>query len=278
MTPKKVDLHIHTTASDGQQSPQEVVQLALKQGLAAISITDHDSVAAIAPAKEAAGDGGLEILSGIELSIDHQGEDVHLLGYLVDYQDPIFLGQIQRFQQSRYRRGQKIIRKLNELGVDLRMETVMSIAGGAPVGRPHVADALVREEYVDSYGEAFARYLSYHAPAYVPKLGLSAQRAIEIIHSVHGLAVLAHPGVLNRDDLVPFLVDLGLDGLEAFHFRHDEQARQHYLRLAECYNLVVTGGSDCHGSRFGRGAIVGKVQVPYHCVTALKERKRWLKL
>jgi predicted metal-dependent phosphoesterase TrpH len=276
MIQKRVDLHIHTTASDGQQSPQDVVQLALKQGLSAVAITDHDSVAAIDPALEASAGSGLEIIPGVELSIDHRGEDVHLLGYLVDYHNPLFLEEIQRFQKGRYRRGQKIVRKLNELGVDLSMETVMAIAAGAPVGRPHVADALVREEYVNSYGEAFARYLSYHAPAYVPKLGLSAQRAIELIHSVNGLAVLAHPRVLDRDDLIPFLSDLGLDGLEAYHFKHDDRSRRHYLYLAQHYNLVVTGGSDCHGSRFGRGAILGKVQVPYHCVTALKERKRWL--
>lgn len=278
MTERRVDLHIHTTASDGQQSPQEVVQLALKQGLAAVAITDHDSVAAIDPAIEAAAGSGLEVIPGVELSIDHQGEDVHLLGYLVDHHDAVFLEEIRRFQQGRYRRGEKIVRKLNELGVDLRMETVLSIAGEAPVGRPHVADALVREEYVNSYGEAFARYLSYHAPAYVPKLGLSAHRAIELIHSVKGLAVLAHPRVLDRDDLVPYLTDLGLDGLEAYHFRHDNRSTEHYLNLAQHYNLVATGGSDCHGSRFGRGAILGKVQVPYHCVTALKERKRWLQL
>jgi len=276
MTEKKVDLHIHTTASDGQQSPQEVVQRALDQGLTAVAITDHDSVAAIDPAIRAARGSGLEIIPGVELSIDHHGADVHLLGYLVDYQAPAFLREIQRFQLARYWRGEKIVNKLNQLGVDLQMETVMAIAGEAPVGRPHVADALVREEYVGSYREAFARYLGYHAPAYVPKLGLSAQEAIELLHSVHGVAVLAHPGILDRDDLIPFLVDLGLDGLEAFHFKQDGEVGRRYVRLARRYGLLVTGGSDCHGGRFGRGTRVGKVQVPYHCVTALKKRKHWL--
>jgi predicted metal-dependent phosphoesterase TrpH len=275
MMERRVDLHIHTSASDGQQSPQEVVQRALNQKLAAIAITDHDSVAAIEPAIHAAAGSELEIIAGVELGVDHQGADVHLLGYMVDYRASAFLREIQRFQRIRYRRGQKIVTKLNRLGVDLQMETVMAIAGEAPVGRPHVADALVREEYVGSYGEAFARYLGYHAPAYVPKLGLSAREAIELIHSVHGVAVLAHPGILNRDDLISYFVDLGLDGLEAFHFKHNDQTRHHYLELARHYGLLFTGGSDCHGSRFGRGTILGKVPVPYHCVVALKERGRW---
>lgn len=276
MIEKRVDLHIHTTASDGQQSPIEIVQLALDRGLAAIAITDHDSVAAIAPAVGAARGSGLEIIPGVELGVNHHGADVHLLGYLVNYEAPSFLREIQRFQRARYRRGVKIVNKLNQLGVDLQMETVMAIAGEAPLGRPHVADAMVREEYVGSYGEAFARYLGYHAPAYVPRSGLSAQAAIELIHSVHGVAVLAHPGILDRDDLIPYLVDLGLDGLEAFHFRQDVETGRRYVHLASRYGLLVTGGSDCHGSRFGQEAILGKVQVPYNCVTDLKKRKRWL--
>lgn len=276
MTEKRVDLHIHTAASDGQQSAQEVVQRALERGLLAIAITDHDSVAAIDPAICAARDSGLEIIPGVELSVDDDGADVHLLGYLVNYHAPTLLREIRRFQKARYHRGQKIVNKLNQLGVDLQMETVMAIAGEAPLGRPHVADALVREEYVGSYREAFARYLGYHAPAYVPKIGLTAQEAIELIHSVQGVAVLAHPVVLGRDDLIPFLVELGLDGLEAYHVRHDIEARRHYLSLANYYGLMVTGGSDCHGTRFGQEAMLGKVSVPYHCVTALKKRKRWL--
>jgi predicted metal-dependent phosphoesterase TrpH len=276
MAEKRVDLHIHTTASDGQESPQEVVQRALEKNLAAIAITDHDSVAAIDPAVHMAHGTQLEIIPGVELGIYHHRADVHLLGYLVDHRAPAFLRQIRLFQQARYRRGQKIVSKLNQLGVDLQMDTVLAIAGEAPLGRPHVADALVREEYVHSYGEAFARYLGYHAPAYVPKLGLSAQEAIDLIHSVHGVAVLAHPGILDRDDLIPQLVDMGLDGLEAFHYKHDLTTRRHYVQLAHQHGLIFTGGSDCHGSRFDRGTVLGKAPVPYHCVIALKKRKRWL--
>jgi predicted metal-dependent phosphoesterase TrpH len=276
MIERRVDLHIHTCASDGQQTAREVVELALQRQLAAISITDHDSVAAIDEAIEAARGSDLEIIPGVELGVDHDGADVHLLGYLIDHTAPGFLQELKRFQRGRFRRGEKIVSKLNELGVDLAMDTVLAIAGEAPLGRPHVADAMVREEYVDSYREAFARYLGYHAPAYVPRTGLSAQEAIELIHSVDGVAVLAHPGILNRDDLVPLLVELGLDGLEAFHYRHDEQTARHYVLLAHHHGLLYTGGSDCHGHRSGQGSLLGRAPVPYQCVTALKKRQGWL--
>ncbi len=278
MVEKRVDLHIHSVASDGQNTAQEIVQMALDRGLAAIAITDHDSVAAIDPAIRAAFGKELEIIPGMELGVDHEGVDVHLLGYLIDYQAPALLRELRRFQRIRYRRGEKIVDKLNRLGLDLQMETVMAVAGEAPVGRPHVADAMVREEYVDSYREAFARYLGYHAPAYVPRSGSTAREAIELIHSAGGVAVLAHPGSMDRDDLIPYLVDLGLDGLEAFHYRHDKEAVKHYVLLAHHHGLLFTGGSDCHGNRFGQGAIMGRVRVPYHCVTALKKRKHWLQL
>ncbi len=276
MAEKRVDLHIHTTASDGLNSPQEVVEQALKKNLAAIAITDHDSVAAIDPCVHMACGTGLEIIPGVELSIDYHRADVHLLGYLVNHRAPALLQEIHRFQRARFRRGQKIVSKLNQLGVDLQMDTVLAIAGQAPVGRPHVADALVREEYVQSYGEAFARYLGYHAPAYVPKMGLTAQGAIDLIHSAQGVAVLAHPGILDRDELIPLLVDMGLDGLEAFHYKQDLSTRHRYVQLAHEHGLIYTGGSDCHGKRFDRGTVLGKAPVPYHCVIALKKRKRWL--
>jgi predicted metal-dependent phosphoesterase TrpH len=277
MSTNRVDLHIHTNASDGQQTVQEVVRLALKRQLRAIAITDHDSVAAIAEAIETAEGSELEIIPGVELGVDHYGADVHLLGYLIDYQDEILLHELRRFQDMRYRRGQKIVDKLNQLGVDLKMETVMAIAGESPVGRPHVADAMVREEYVTTYSEAFARYLGYHAPAYVPRTGLSAREAIDLIHSVGGVVVLAHPGILDRDDLIPGLVDQGLDGLEAFHYRHDHQTGRRYILMAHRYGLVFSGGSDCHGSRSGEEGNLGRVPVPYHCVTALKKRRHWLR-
>jgi predicted metal-dependent phosphoesterase TrpH len=273
---RRVDLHIHTTASDGQMTPREVVQLALERHLRAIAITDHDSVAAIDEAAAVAEGSGLDIITGVELGVAYQGADVHLLGYLIDHRDTELLRALKRFQRNRYRRGEKIIHKLNQLGVDLRIETVVDIAGDAPLGRPHVADAMVREEYVNSYREAFARYLGYHAPAYVPRSGLSVGEAIGLIHSAGGVAVLAHPGILGRDELIPDMVAQGLDGLEAYHSGHDEATIRNYILTAHDHGLVFTGGSDCHGSRSGGDGSLGRVAVPYHCVTALRKRQKWL--
>jgi hypothetical protein len=273
---RRVDLHIHTTASDGRMTPGEVVQCALDRHLRAIAITDHDSVAAVEAAQDLAQDTDLEIVPGVELGIAHHGADVHLLGYFIDQRSERLLQALRRFRRSRYRRGEKIIDKLNRLGVDLRMETVMAIAGDAPLGRPHVADAMVREEYVDSYREAFARYLGYHAPAYVPRSGVSLQQAIDLIHECGGVAVLAHPGVSNHDELIEEMVDLGLDGLEAYHYAHDESTARRYVLLAHQHGLLFTGGSDCHGGRSGGCQLLGRVPVPYHCVTALKKRQKWL--
>ncbi len=274
---RRVDLHIHSTASDGQMTPLEVVQCALERHLRAISITDHDSVAAIEVAREYARDTDLEIIPGLELGVAHRGADVHLLGYFIDYRSADLLQALERFRRNRYHRGEKIINKLNRLGVDLRIETVMAIAGDAPLGRPHVADAMVREEYVHSYREAFARYLGYHAPAYVPRSGVSLEQAIDLIHRSGGVAVLAHPGVLNRDELIPEMVDMGLDGLEAYHYIHDQETARRYVLLAHQHGLVFSGGSDCHGSRSGGRHLLGKVPVSYHCVTALKKRQEWLR-
>jgi len=172
-------------------------------------------------------------------------------------------------------RGVKMVEKLNELGIGIKMETVKDIAGEASIGRPHVADALLRGEYVRSYDEAFARYLGYHAPAYVPKYRLSPEEAIDLIHSVNGLAVIAHPGLLHRDDLIPKFVELGLDGLEAFHPQHGYYVTNHYIDLAKRYGLLYTGGSDCHGERKGR-ALIGTVKMPYSCLEALRRRRKEL--
>ena len=155
------------------------------------------------------------------------------------------------------------------------METVKEIAGEAAIGRPHVADALLQGEYVKSYDEAFARYLGYHAPAYVPKYRLSPKEAIDLIHSVNGVAVFAHPGLVHRDELIPKFLEMGLDGLEAFHPQQGYYVSNHYIDLAKKYGLLYTGGSDCHGTRKGK-ILMGSVKMPYSCLEALRRRRKEL--
>jgi predicted metal-dependent phosphoesterase TrpH len=247
-----IDLHMHTNASDGLFTPAETVEYATRLGLAAIAITDHDTVDGFKEANPLGERNHLEVLPGVELSCYYKGMDVHVLGYLIDYDNPEFVKKIEAFRKERYERGEAMVAKLNELGINLSMETVKLIAGNSAVGRPHVADALVREEFVQTYDEAFARYLGYHAPAYVPKPVLTPEQGIDLIHLVRGVAVLAHPGTLRHDEFIPELVDMGLDGVEAYHSLHDKSTVQRYKTYARKYGVIYTGGSDCHGPRKGK--------------------------
>ncbi len=276
MEKRFVDLHIHTTASDGTLTPQVVVEKAIELGFAAIGIADHDTANGLDPALRAVKGRGLEIVPAVELSASEDDTDIHVLGYLIDYHNPKFVSVAERLCRVRYERGVKMVEKLNELGIGIKMEMVKDIAGEAAIGRPHVADALLRGEYVKSYDEAFARYLGYHAPAYVPKYKLTPKEAIDLIHSVNGLAVFAHPGLVHKDDLIPKFVELGLDGLEAFHPQQGYYVTNHYIDLAKHYGLLYTGGSDCHGTRRGK-ILMGTVKMPYSCLEALRKKRKELK-
>jgi len=269
---KWVDLHIHTTASDSLLTPQEVVEIAKECELSAISITDHDTIDGFVEAEQKAEELGIELVPGVELSVSYKGEDFHLLGYLIDYENPEFLKKINSFREERFIRGEKMVEKLNELGIDLRMETVKSIAGNGSVGRPHLADALVKEEFVHTYDEAFARYLGYHAPAYVPKKYLTPKEAIDLIHLVRGVAVFAHPGTSRSQQAIYDFLEMGLDGIEAYHCQHDRYVTTHHINLAKKLGLIYTGGSDCHGRRKGK-ILIGTVKVPYRCLEMLRKVK-----
>lgn len=264
-----IDLHIHTTASDGLLKPEEVVDIAVAKHLKAIAITDHDTTYGFTHAAEYAAEKNIELISGVELSCLYMESDVHILGYFINHLDESFIRIIQRFRQDRYKRGEAMVAKLNELGINLSMETVKSIAGKASVGRPHVAEALVKEEYVQTFDEAFARYLGYHASAYVPKKHFDVDHAIDLIHRIGGLAILAHPGTLKHDEYIPDFVDMGLDGLEAHHSKHKSAMASYYKGLAKKHGLLYSGGSDCHGPRKGK-ILIGTVKVPYSCLENMK--------
>jgi predicted metal-dependent phosphoesterase TrpH len=214
----------------------------------------------------------IELIPSVELSTSHKGEDFHLLGYLIDCENPEFLKRINSFREERRVRGEKMVEKLNEMGIDLRIETVRNIAGKGSVGRPHLADALLKEEFVHTYEEAFARYLGYHAPAYVPKGFLTPKEGIDLIHLVRGVAVLAHPGTCRSQHAIYDFLQLGLDGIEAYHYKHDQETTRHYINLARKLGLIYTGGSDCHG-RKGERVLIGTVKVPYRCLEMLRKVK-----
>ena len=264
-----IDLHLHTLYSDGRATPAEAVALARARGLSAISITDHDTFAALDEALPLA-DENLEIITGIELSCYHENSDIHMLAYFVDHHFEPLAEKVFFYSDERLKRGQAIVAKLNEIGIDLRLDTVMNLSEQGTVGRLHVADALVKEEFIHTVDEAFNRYLGYHAPAYVAKAHFDPQEAIDLVHEAGGIAVMAHPGTVRRDEIIPSLVDMGLDGIEVFHAKHTSSGIRHYKNIAAKHGLTITGGSDWHG-RHDHRSEVGSQKVPDSVLDGMRE-------
>ncbi|HIE37648.1 MAG TPA: PHP domain-containing protein, partial [Anaerolineae bacterium] len=264
-----VDLHIHSTASDGVLTPTEVVHLALKRGLSAIALTDHDTLAGVAEAQAAAGT-RLEVIPGVEVNSEGDWGDLHFLGLYVDPENPFLNERLRAMQEARVGRAQRIVKKLAWLGMPLDWEEVRALAGGQSVGRPHIARALLNHGYISTTQEAFDRYIGREGPAYVPRLRLTPTEVIEAIHRAGGVAVLAHPaysGVLNQ---VETFVSHGLEGLEVYYPDHSPEDTQALLALCQRHGLLATGGSDFHGPGYEEGAPVGSVYVPWECVQALR--------
>lgn len=268
---RSADLHIHTTASDGRFSCEEVLERAQASHLQAIAITDHDSVENVERAIALTSESDLEIISGMELSAVDYGQDIHILGYLMDIHDVHLQEMLDAFREARYTRAQKMVLNLNAIGVDLKFETVLKQAGSAPIGRPHIAGAMVEEELVYTFDEAFAKYLNFESPTYVHKMEITVRRAVDIIHDAGGVAILAHPGTLdNPDEIIAKLIPQGIDGIEVYHPEHNHERIKHYLELTRQYGVLVTGGSDSHGSQSKRNAIGGST-VSYASVRELKK-------
>jgi predicted metal-dependent phosphoesterase TrpH len=265
------DLHLHTCFSDGNFTPEELAGHGKRLGLAAMALTDHDTVEGCARMRAACEKLGIEFIAGTELTAEQEGVELHLLGYCVDVQNEKFLSEAARFQTVRQNRILEMVAKLNEMNVPLRAEAVFAIANCRSPGRPHVARALVQAGLCGSLDEAFERFLKVGRPGWVPKCKISAGEGIRLIQQAGGVAVMAHPGLNKSDDLIPKMVEHGLDGIECFHTKHSPAASRHYLKLAGEYHLLVTGGSDCHGTNKGR-PLVGTVKLPYAYVEKLKQR------
>lgn len=265
-----IDLHAHSDCSDGVDSPEELVSKARAAGLCALAITDHDAVDGVERARRVS-PRGLEIVAGVELSAREGVSDVHVLGYLIDPASRELLDYLETFRSHRLSRAKDIVRKLNDLGMALELESVIALAGdrGTSIGRPHIARALVESGQAGSIQDAFTRYLGNHGPAYVPKAFFAVEDAIRIIHRAGGVAVLAHPGSLRRDELIPGFVEAGLDGLEVIHPDHTETVRRYYGQLASKHGLVTTGGSDYHGPRPDRCGL-GGMRVSHRHLADLK--------
>jgi len=248
-----IDLHAHTTASDGSCTPTELVRLAKSTGLRAVAVTDHDTVDGV---HEAAGAGeaeGVEVVPGIEISVDYPQGEFHLLGYYVDFRNEAFRARIRYLQENRFNRNEVMLRKMREAGLEVSMEEVVEESGGGQIGRPHMARALLKKGYVSSVQDAFDRYLADGKPLHVPKVKLDPAEAIDLVHQAGGVAVVAHPKYMEyptEQELAAELArlqGLGLDGLECYYSQHTEAETAQYLALARQFGFLVTGGSDFHG-------------------------------
>ena len=268
---KTADLHIHTIASDGADTVREALEEARKVNLSAISITDHDSVDSLPEAALLAPEYMIELIPGVELSVDLGDAEMHLLGYFIDYKNKALLKCLSRLRDIRAGRAERMLKKLEEMGFPLEMETLLPGQMSGAIGRLHIAQGLFRAGYVKSVAEAFKRYIGNNGPANIPKMKLTREEALELIIRAGGVPVMAHPKQLNRDELIPELIDLGLAGLEAYYPSHSRFTTNHYVELARHYGILATGGSDCHGANKDN-VVMGDIRVPYRIVEDLRER------
>ena len=252
----KVDLHVHTTASDGLLSPTEMIAKAKENGINTIAIADHDTIDGIPEGMNAANEKGITLIPALEISAKHE-KQVHMLGYFVDYTDLKFQSFVNKLKNSREDRNEKMLKKLGNMGFEITMEELKASAEGN-IGRPHIADLMVKKGYVSTFAEAFEKYIGNDKPCYVSKERPDIRKAIELIRKYKGIPVLAHPKYTflegeELENFVAYLSDVGLGGLEVYYSKHSKEEEAEYLKLAEKYSLIPTAGSDYHrnGDVFG---------------------------
>ena len=267
----RIDLHTHTIASDGLLAPEALVALAHDAGVGVLAVADHDSTDGVDPAMTAGRRVGMEIIPAVEINTDIHESEIHILGYYVDHHQAWLQEFLGRLRDGRVNRAAKMVEKLNALGIRIDFARVRALASGA-VGRPHVARALVEAGVVGSTEEAFEKYLGRNGPAYVERTKLSPPEAVQVIQRAGGIPVLAHPGWGVKDEVIPALVEAGLEGLEVYYPDHTPAMVTRYLEIAGRLRLLVTGGTDFHGGDLATKVPPGSQYVPEECATKLKER------
>jgi predicted metal-dependent phosphoesterase TrpH len=267
----RVDLHLHSTASDGVYTPTELVKVSIASGLEFISLTDHDTTNGVPKALDAAWGTPLTVIPGVEISTEADSQfEIHILGYYIDYQHPTLQARLQQLRESRAERAQKVLDLLAEKGYPVSWQRVAGLAGDGSIGRPHIAQAMVEANHVESVEMAFRRYLGRGMPAYVPRFKLSPHQAIELIQESGGIPVLAHPSRVVEH--IPLLVREGLLGLEVYYNDYLQPEIEHLLGIAKKHDLVVTGGTDYHGPGITSASAPGATFVPTSVVEELRLR------
>jgi len=271
----QADLHIHSTTSDGRLTPAEVVKEAAERGLKFMSLTDHDTVDGIAPAKAAVQSfPGLKLIPGIEISTDIPDGEVHVLGYFIDYTSRELGAKLARFRNSRLNRARGMVAKLDKLGVHLDWERVQQIAGSSVMGRPHIAQAMLEKGYIDTFKQAFTDYIGRDGPAYVEREKVTPAEAVALIIKARGLAVLAHPFTAGDPEAMTIeLKSAGLVGIETYYNGYSDEEIDLLVKLAQRHNLITTGGSDFHGIDSSE-TVIGGTDLPLASVEELIAKAR----
>ncbi|MBN1176798.1 MAG: PHP domain-containing protein [Dehalococcoidales bacterium] len=264
MLVSEVDLHLHSTASDGRLNPEEIVSRAAELGLKVIALTDHDTVDGVPAALQAAkAFHGLRVIPGVEISTDLADGEAHVLGYFIDYASRELGKELERFRNSRQGRALGMVDKLRKLGMDIDYKHVRELAGDGSIGRPHIARAMMEKGYIATFEEAFDKYLGHGGQAYVPREKMTPEEAVQLILRSQGLPVLAHPFTLNDpEDMIKKLKAVGLIGVEVYYKDNTPEQTRKILALAEKYGLIATGGTDYHGIGDSSEVMMGGVEVP----------------
>jgi len=267
----KIDLHSHTNYSDGFNSPRELIDKANSKGIDVLSITDHDNLAAIEEATEYGKEVGVEIIPGVEISSDIMDREIHILGYFVEPGNTELERYLEFFRAERLKRADRIVKKLNILGISLKLEDVLKVASNSAVGRPHIAQAMVEGGFINSYYEAFNKYIGNGCIAYEKKVHVSPRSAFKIISDAGGLSFIAHPGIMP-ENILKELIEAGVDGIEVIHPSHSPQLVKFYRGIVNEYFLLESGGSDYHGGKREDENNLGKFFVPTSVVEAMRQR------
>ncbi len=267
----KVDLHTHTSYSDGYHSPEELIQKAKTVGIETIGITDHDNLAAIETATEVGKQLGIEVIPGVEISTDLQDKEIHILAYYIETGNKELERYLNFFREERLKRAERIVGKLNTLGLNISISDVLDKAQNSAVGRPHIAQALLERGQISSYYEAFNKYIGNGCPAYEKKVHLSPQSAFKIISDAGGLSFIAHPGYMP-EIILKELITAGVDGIEVIHPSHSPQQIRFYRGIVNEYFLLESGGSDFHGGKRDDDGNFGKVYTNSNVVEAMRQR------
>ncbi|MFH1395445.1 MAG: PHP domain-containing protein [Candidatus Omnitrophota bacterium] len=268
-----IDLHVHTTYSDGVFSPEQVVQKALDMGLKAVAITDHDCIEGVAPCENAAKGRDIEIIPGVEISAVIEETEIHILGYYIDVNNKELVNALCELRQNRANRLKKMLLLLKDQGIELAEDKVLGEKPGGVVGRLNLARAIMKENKALNIKTVFDKYIGDGKPCYVKHKKLDYRKAIKLIRNAGGIAVLAHPGTMGKDEYIEDYVKAGLRGIEALHIKHRSEISAKYFDIAKKYDLIITGGSDCHGGNKDK-ALIGKIKLDYEIAEKLLQETK----